>query len=197
LNSIFGRASYSFDDRYTAEFSFRYDGSSKFRKDLRWGFFPSASFIYNLSNEEFMQDYKDNWGNFKLRGSYGVLGNQNVGNYQYQTTYFTFQNAYAFNNSAVSGTGYDFANPDLKWERAATLNLGVDLDFFNRSLFVSFVWFNKITSDILVPPAVPGVYGTGLPDFNAGEVKSHGWELSATYRHAGALFNHTLTANVG
>src|SRR5690606_29390113 len=128
LNSIFGRASYSFDDRYTAEFSFRYDGSSKFRKDLRWGFFPSASLIYNLSNEEFMQGYKDDWGNIKLRGSYGVLGNQNVGNYQYQTTYFTFQNAYAFNNEAVSGTGYDFANPDLKWERAATLNLGVDLD---------------------------------------------------------------------
>ncbi|RXG25874.1 SusC/RagA family TonB-linked outer membrane protein [Leeuwenhoekiella marinoflava] len=197
LNSAFGRASYTFDDRYTAEFSFRYDGSSKFRKDLRWGFFPSASLIYNVTNEDFMQDYKDKWGGVRFRGSYGVLGNQNVGNFQYQTTYFTFQNAYAYNNAAVSGTGFNFANPDLQWERAATLNLGVDLDFFNKSLFVTFDWFNKITSDILVAPAVPGVYGTGLPDFNAGKVRSYGWELSATYRHTGKLFSHTLTANIG
>ena len=197
LNSAFGRASYTFDNRYTAEFSFRYDGSSKFRKDLRWGFFPSASLIYNVTNEDFMQDYKDKWGGLKFRGSYGVLGNQNVGNFQYQTTYFTFQNAYAYNNTAVSGTGYNFANPDLQWERAATLNLGVDLDFFKKSLFVSFDWFNKITSDILVAPAVPGVYGTDLPDFNAGKVRSYGWELSATYRHIGKLFSHTLTANIG
>jgi len=197
LNSAFGRASYTYDNRYTAEFSFRYDGSSKFRKDLRWGFFPSASLIYNVTNEEFMQDYKDKWGGVKFRGSYGVLGNQNVGNFQYQTTYFTFQNAYAFNNAAVSGTGFNFANPDLQWERAATLNLGLDLDFFDKSLFLTFDWFNKITSDILVAPAVPGVYGTGLPDFNAGKVKSYGWELSATYRHTGKLFSHTLTANIG
>src|SRR5690606_38296028 len=80
LNSLFGRATYSYDDRYTAEFSFRYDGSSKFRKDLRWGFFPSASLGYTLTNEDFMQGYRDHWGNIKLRGSYGVLGNQNVGN---------------------------------------------------------------------------------------------------------------------
>lgn len=197
LNSAFGRASYTYDNRYTAEFSFRYDGSSKFRKDLRWGFFPSASLIYNVTNEEFMQDYKDKWGGVKFRGSYGVLGNQNVGNFQYQTTYFTFQNAYAFNNAAVSGTGFNFANPDLQWERAATLNLGLDLDFFDKSLFLTFDWFNKVTSDILVAPAVPGVYGTGLPDFNAGKVKSYGWELSATYRHTGELFSHTLTANIG
>ncbi|MEH6658993.1 TonB-dependent receptor [Leeuwenhoekiella marinoflava] len=197
LNSAFGRASYTFDNRYTAEFSFRYDGSSKFRKDLRWGFFPSASLIYNVTNEDFMQEYKENLGGLKFRGSYGVLGNQNVGNFQYQTTYFTFQNAYAFNNSAVSGTGFNFANPDLQWERAATLNLGIDLDFFNKSLFFTFDWFNKITSDILVAPAVPGVYGTDLPDFNAGKVKSYGWELSATYRHTGKLFSHTLTANIG
>ncbi|MAZ26556.1 MAG: SusC/RagA family TonB-linked outer membrane protein [Cytophagaceae bacterium] len=197
LNSLFGRTSYSYDDRYTAEFSFRYDGSSKFRKELRWGFFPSASLIYSVTNEDFMQDYKEKWGNIKFRGSYGVLGNQNVQDFQYKTTYFTFQNAYAYNNDAVSGTGYNFANPDLLWEKAATLNLGADLDFFDKSLYVSFDWFNKITSDILVAPAVPGVYGTSLPDFNAGKVKSYGWELSATYRHTGKLFSHTLTANIG
>lgn len=197
LNSAFGRMSYAYKDKYFTEFSFRYDGSSKFRKELRWGFFPSVSAGYNLTSESFMQNYKDKFGDVKLRASYGVLGNQNVGNYQYQTTYFTFQNAYAFNNEGVSGAGYNFANPDLKWERAATFNAGIDADFFNKSLSLSFDFFNKITDDILVPPAVPGVYGTGLPDFNAGKVQSQGWEFTATYRHTSDVMSHTLRFNVG
>ncbi|WP_116127283.1 SusC/RagA family TonB-linked outer membrane protein [Lewinella sp. IMCC34183] len=197
LNSIFGRLSYSFADKYFTEFSFRYDGSSKFTEYLRWGLFPSVSVGYNLTNEPFMANYLERFGNVKLRASYGVLGNQNVGNYQYQTTYFTFQNAYAFNNSGVSGAGYNFANPNLQWERAATLNLGADLSFFQGALSVSADYFDKITSDILVPPAVPGVYGTGLPDFNAGKVQSRGWEVSTTYRHYGDLFSHTLQFNLG
>ena len=197
LNSAFGRLSYAFQEKYFAEASFRYDGSSKFRQELRWGFFPSLSLGYNLTNEAFMGGYKDRYGNVKLRASYGVLGNQNVGNFQYQTTYFTFQNAYAFNNQGVSGAGYNFANPDLQWERAATLNLGTDLDFFAGALTVSFDYFDKVTSDILVPPAVPGVYGTGLPDFNAGKVQTRGWEVSAAYRHYGEVVRHSLTLNVG
>ena len=197
LNSVFGRLSYAFQEKYFAEASFRYDGSSKFREDLRWGFFPSLSLGYNLTNEGFMSGYKDRYGNVKVRASYGVLGNQNVGNYQYQTTYFTFQNAFAFNGQGVSGAGYNFANPDLQWERAATLNLGADLDFFQGALAVSFDYFDKVTSDILVPPAVPGVYGTGLPDFNAGKVQTRGWEASATYRLYGNVFRHSLTLNVG
>ena len=197
LNSAFGRLSYAFADKYFAEFSFRYDGSSKFREELRWGFFPSLSLGYNLSNENFMEGYRERFGNVKFRASYGVLGNQNVGNYQYQTTYFTFQNAYVFNNAGVSGAGYNFANPDLQWERAATLNVGADLDFFDRGLTLSADYFDKVTSDILVPPAVPGVYGTGLPDFNAGKVQSRGWEVSATYRRFGDVFRHTLRVNLG
>ncbi|WP_417361598.1 SusC/RagA family TonB-linked outer membrane protein [Galbibacter sp.] len=197
LNSLFGRASYDYKGKYFAEFSFRYDGSSKFRDDIRWGFFPSLSLGYKVTDEDFMQGYKENFGNIKLRASYGILGNQNVGNYQYQTTYFTFQNAYGFNNSGVSGTGYDFANPDIQWEKSATFNVGADLDFLDGAFTLSFDYFDKVTKDILIPPAVPGVYGTDLPDFNAGEVGNRGWELSATYRHYGKLFNHTLSVNVG
>ena len=197
LNSLFGRASYAFDDKYFAEFSFRYDGSSKFREDLRWGFFPSASLGYQISQEDFMQGYRDAMGNLKLRASYGILGNQNVGNFQYQTTYSTFQNAYGFNNSGVGGTAFNFANPDIEWEKAATFNVGVDAEFFNRALSVSFDYFDKVTSDILVPPAVPGVFGTSLPDYNAGKVGSRGWELSAAYRHYGEHATHRIGFNIG
>tara|TARA_R110002020_G_scaffold63170_1_gene168616 strand:+ start:7209 stop:10541 length:3333 start_codon:yes stop_codon:yes gene_type:complete len=196
LNSLFGRASYNFDEKYYGEFSFRYDGSSKFRDSKRWGFFPSLSLGYKLSQEAFMDGYRDAVGNIKFRGSYGVLGNQNVDDYQYQTTYFSFQNAYGFNNQGVSGTGYNFANPDIQWEKAATLNVGVDLDFMQGALSVSLDYFDKVTSDILVPPAVPGVYGTDLPDFNAGKVGNKGWEVSASYRHYGELFTHNLTVNL-
>ena len=197
LNSVFGRATYDYDDKYFAEFSFRYDGSSKFRDEKRWGFFPSATLGYGLTREKFMENYRDNVGNIKIRSSYGILGNQNVGNYQYQTTYFTFQNAYGFNNEVVSGTGFNFANPDIQWERAATFNAGLDTDFFKGALSVTFDYFNKVTSDILVPPQVPGVFGTGLPNFNAGKVGSQGWEISATYRHKGKVFNHSVTVNLG
>lgn len=197
LNSLFGRLSYDYNDKYFAEFSFRYDGSSKFRDDVRWGFFPSATVGYALTKESFMESYNNNVGNIKLRSSYGILGNQNVGNYQYQTTYFTFQNAYGFNNSGVSGTGYNFANPDIRWEKAAIFNAGIDADFFKGALSFSFDFFDKVTSDILVAPQVPGVYGTNLPDFNAGKVGNRGWEISATYRHKGKALNQSVTVNFG
>src|SRR5690606_29311560 len=170
LNSLFGRASYSFNDKVFGEVSFRYDGSSKFAEQNRWGFFPSVSAGYRISEENFFQQYADRVGGLKLRASYGVLGNQNVANYQYQTTFFSFENAYGFNNGAVAGTGFNFANPAIQWERAATFNVGADFDFFNGALTVSADYFNKVTSDILIPPAVPGVFGTGLPDFHAGTV---------------------------
>lgn len=196
LNSLFGRFSYDYESKYFAEFSFRYDGSSKFRKEIRWGFFPSASVGYRITKESFMENYADKVGNLKFRASYGILGNQNVGNYQYQTTYFTFQNAYAYNNVAVSGTGYNFANPDITWERAGTFNVGLDADFFKGALSISADYFNKVTKDILVAPQVPGVYGTSLPDFNAGKVGNQGWEISATWRHNGEVFRQSVTANV-
>lgn len=197
LNSLFGRLTYDYNSKYFAEFSFRYDGSSKFRKEIRWGFFPSGTIGYRLTKENFMDWYAQKVGNIKLRSSYGILGNQNVGNFQYQTTYFTFQNAYAYNNAVVSGTGYNFANKDITWERAATFNAGIDADFFKGALSISADYFNKVTRDILIPPIVPGVYGTSLPDFNAGKVGNKGWEVTATYRHNGEVFRQSISANIG
>ncbi|KIC96160.1 membrane protein [Flavihumibacter solisilvae] len=196
LNSVFGRAGYNFNDKYFAEFNFRFDGSSKFAKDLRWGFFPSVSAGWRLTEEAFMENYLSRIGSLKLRASYGILGNQNVGNYQYQTTYSNYNNAYGFNNQPVSGTSFTFANPDLQWERAATFNAGVDATFLRNNLLVSFDYFNKLTSDILIRPAVPGLYGGTVADFNAGKVRNTGWEVNASYRIPGKRFNHTVGFNI-
>jgi TonB-linked SusC/RagA family outer membrane protein len=197
LNSILGRATYDFDDKYFAEFNFRYDGSSKFRDEIRWSFFPSVSLGYAVTKESFMESYREKVGNIKLKSSYGVLGNQSVDNFQYQTTYFNFPNAYAFNNSSVSGTGYDFSNADIQWEKAATLNLGLEADFFKGALSFSFDYFDKVTRGILTKPQVPGVFGTDLPDFNDAKLQNRGWEISATYRHKGKVLNQSLTVNIG
>lgn len=197
LNSLFGRAGYSFRDKYYGEVDFRLDGSSKFSKNNRWGFFPAVSAGYRLSQEDFMSGYRNRIGDLKIRGSYGILGNQNVGNYQYQTTYFSFPNAYSFGGKAVSGAGFNFANPDIRWERAATFNLGIDASFFKNQLTVAFDYFNKVTRDILVPPTVPGIFGTSLPDFNAAKMQNQGWELSVNYRINTDQFKHQIGLNIG
>ncbi len=196
LNSLFGRASYAYKNKYFGEFTFRFDGSSKFHKSNRWGFFPSIAGGYRLSQESFMDDYRENIGDVKLRASYGVLGNQSVEDFQYQTTYFPFQNAYSFNNVVVGATGFNFANPEIRWESAATYNVGADLSFLKNKLAVSLDYYTKITKDILIPPQVPGVFGTDLPDFNAGEVRNSGWEITTSYRHTGKVLNHTISLNL-
>ncbi len=197
LNSLFGRASYAFRDKYYGEVSFRVDGSSKFNRNNRWGFFPSISAGYRISEESFLTGYRDNIGDLKLRASYGVLGNQSVGDYQYLTTYFTYQNAYGFNNAGVGGTGFAFANPDIRWEKAATFNAGIDASFLNNALTLSLDYFNKITSDILIPPSVPGVYGASLPTYNAGKVENKGWEINLNYRISHGSFDHSFSFNLG
>lgn len=196
LNSAFGRVNYDYLGRYLAEFDFREDGSSKFRKGLRWGFFPSVSAGWKLTDESFMENVRKHIGELKVRGSYGVLGNQNVGNYQYFTQYQSYNAMYGFNNTAVSGEGFLFSNPDMQWERAATLNGGVDAYLMDHRLQVSLDYFNKVTSRILLNPAVPGTFGTTLPSYNAGKMRDEGWEVSVKYSIPGRLFNHSFAFNL-
>jgi TonB-linked SusC/RagA family outer membrane protein len=196
LNSLFGRANYDYMSRYLLELDARYDGSSKFRSGIRYGFFPSVSLGWKLTDEDFMQRFRDRYGELKLRGSYGVLGNQSVGNYQYLTTYFSILNNYGFNNTAQAGEGFSFSNPDLTWERAATLNGGLDAYLLNHSLTVSLDYFNKLTTHILVTPAVPGTFGTTLPNYNAGKMRDQGWEASVRYVLKGRQLTHSFAINV-
>lgn len=198
INSLFGRASYSYKDRYFAEFNFRYDGSSVFAKENRWGFFPSASAAWLVTDELFMEGFRDKIGTLKLRGSYGILGNQNVRYaYSYQTTYFNYQNAYSFNDAVVSGAGFSLGNRNLTWEKAATFNIGIDATFLNRKLEVSLDYFNKTTSDILYARSdVPQLFGAGFPDYNVAKVKNRGWEVKASYNWPGKVVNQVISINL-
>lgn len=195
ITSLFGRAGYSYMDRYYADVSFRYDGSSKFAKAHRWGFFPSFSGAWRLSEEGFMDSYRSSVGDLKLRTSYGVLGNQNVDNYSYQTVYQMYKDSYVFNNAAVPGTGFTVGNPLLTWEKAGTFNIGVDATFFKNNLYVALDYFNKTTWDILLSPEISSVFGTTAAKENAGTMKNKGWEATVSYRLKSGDFNHNFTLN--
>ena len=196
IYSVFGRAGYSYKEKYFSEFSFRYDGSSKFAEKFRWGFFPSVSLGWRMSEENFMADYKQKFGDLKLRGSYGVLGNQNVDDYSYFTTYSVYTNTYGFNNNAVSGTGFNFGNSELQWEQSANFNVGLDASFFQNKFYVSLDYFNKVTSQILLTPVVPSVFGGAVARENAGKMKNQGWEATLGYRAKTGAFNHNLSFNI-
>lgn len=196
ITSFFGRFGYNYMDKYYADASFRYDGSSKFAKDQRWGFFPSFSAAWRLSEESFMEFYKEKIGDLKLRTSYGVLGNQNVDNYSYQTVYQMNTNTYAFNNLPVPGTSYTYGNPLLTWEKSGNFNIGVDATFLDNNLYVSFDYFNKKTWDILLSPQVSNVFGSSAAKQNAGEMKNRGWEATINYKLTSGDFRHNFNLNV-
>ncbi|XWW44913.1 TonB-dependent receptor [Fibrella sp. USSR17] len=181
ISSVFGRVNYSFKDRYFLEGNFREDGSSKFASGRRWGFFPSLAGSWILSEESFMKS-QNAVSSLKVRASYGLVGNQNVNAYQYQTNYFNYANSYGFNNSVVGGAGFSLGNPDLTWEKSAMLNVGADASFLQNKLTLSVDYFNKVTSDILYSRQdIPLLFGAGFPDFNVAKVRNKGWEVSATY----------------
>ena len=196
ISSLFGRVGYNFMDKYYGDVSFRYDGSSKFAADNRWGFFPSFSGAWRMSEEFFMEDYRDNVGDLKLRTSYGILGNQSVANYSYQTVYQMYTNSYVFNNQPVPGTGFTYGNPDLTWEKSGNFNIGIDAGFFNNNLYVSLDYFNKKTWDILLAPEVSSVFGSSAANENAGEMRNKGWEATVNYRLSTGEFKHNFNLNV-
>lgn len=197
ITSIFGRLGYDYKGRYFIEASFRYDGSSKFEQDLRWGFFPSVSAGWRVSQENFMEWYGRNVGDLKVRASYGTLGNQRVNSYQYMTTYPIKANQYAFNNTAVAGADVRMASEDLRWEVSQAFNIGADATFFRNRMTVSFDWFNKITKNILVPPNVPRIRGATPQDWNAGKMRTQGWEVTIGMNAKTGAVKHNVNLNIG
>lgn len=197
LLSVFGRVNYSIKDKYLFEALFREDASSKFAAGNRLGFFPSGSAGWVVTEEPFMKSIRSTLNSFKIRASYGIVGNQNVANYQYQTTYFNYANAYGFDNNIVGGAGTLVANRNLAWERAAKLNVGFDAALFNNSLTATFDYFNTITSDILADREdVPFLFGAASPSSNVAKVKNKGWEAAVTYNLRGETITHNFSLNV-
>jgi len=197
IQSVFGRADYNYADKYSAEFTIRSDGSTRFPKENQWGVFPSVSLGWTLSKEPFMQSYQDNVGDLKLRGSWGILGNQEIADYQYFTTYTVYSNIAGFNNNIYSGTGFQLGSPDLKWEKVNTRNIGADLSFLNNRLTVNLDLFYNKTNDILLSPITPSVLGTTLGDINIGSMENRGWEVTLNYHFKTGEVNHSASFNIG
>ncbi|TWR29620.1 TonB-dependent receptor [Mucilaginibacter pallidiroseus] len=197
LLSLFGRVNYSYKDRYLLEALFRQDASSKFAAGNRGSFFPSVSAGWIVTQESFMESLRNSLSTLKLRASYGVVGNQNVGNYQYQTTYFNYANAYGFGNNIVGGAGTNIANRDITWEKAAKLNVGLDAGLFGDKLVATLDYFRETRSDILAARAdVPLIFGAGSPDYNVAKVRNTGWEVSLTYNLRGENLSQSFSVNV-
>lgn len=200
LVSFFGRVNYSFDDRYLLEGNVRYDGSSRFAKDNRWGFFPSVSAGWRISEEDFWKDSKisESFDNLKLRVSYGVLGNQNIGVYPYQQTYDLGHN-YVFGNPAtlIPGTYVSsYKNQNITWEKTAITNVGLDFGLFNGALNGSVEYFYKYTSDILAAVEVTNIMGRSVGESNVGAVSNKGIEVNLTYNgRIGRDFRFSITPN--
>ena len=195
--SLLGRLAYNYDEKYYAELDFRSDASSKFFKKNRWNFFPSMSLGWRVTSEPWAKVVKDNFGDLKLRASYGVLGNQSIGVYDKFTRYIMYPNTYAYNNEIVTGAGFNLGDPDIRWEKTHTTNVGFDASCFHNALTFSFDYFYKRTVDILLWPVVPGVYGTNSARMNAGEMSNRGWELSVNYRLKSGSWIHNFSANIG
>ncbi|WP_298733234.1 TonB-dependent receptor [uncultured Chitinophaga sp.] len=201
LNSLFGRVNYVYDNKYLAEFTWRYDGSSKLAPGHRWQFFPAFSLGWRVTDEDFMQYVKDNIGNFKFRFSWGRVGNSNIGGFNYLSRVYLNQGYYSFNNAPVTGAVYSTYNDLLQWEISTMTNYGVDADFFNGKLTASFDYFNKNTTGIYLFQTVPGTAGVTTdqeksPLENVGTVNNKGWELALTYRTNTGPVSHSFGFNL-
>ena len=203
---FFYRLNYGYKDRYLFEASGRYDGSSRFRRGHRFGFFPSFSAGWRVSEEAFFTQAKNYVSNLKLRLSYGSLGNQKtVGYYDYLQLINTgaVMN-YAFGDTTKGDYAYESApnSTDLTWETVITKNIGLDLGFLNNRLNVSFDAYIRDTKDMLMAgKTLPGVYGASSPRMNVADLRTKGWEASVTWGDSFTLaskpFNYRIMAGIG
>lgn len=179
LTSILGRVFYSYQNKYLFTATIRRDGSSKFGKNNRYGYFPSFSLGWNVAEEKFMENV--HWlDQLKLRGGYGVLGNQEIDNYQYSSTITTGINYPDGNGGLLQGAfPKNFANPDIKWEETAMTNVGIDFMVFNNRLSLTADYYVKNTKDILLTVPIPiSSGGANDPIRNAGKIRNNGFEFN-------------------
>ena len=198
LASFFGRVNYNYAETYLLSLVLRADGSSNFARGKRWGYFPSVSAGWVMTNESFMESTKS-WLDFlKIRASWGQNGNCNISNFQYLAT-IAFDDPYYFDSKDNPGLGaYPniLPNEDVKWETSEQLDLGFDMRFFNSRLGFSFDWYKKTTKDWLVVAPMLLSYGTGAPYINGGDIENKGYEIQLSWNDKiGKDFKYGIQAN--
>lgn len=195
IYSGFTRATYNYAEKYLFEFNLRNDYSSYFAKGNRSGLFPSLSAGWRISEESFWKGMKNIIPSLKLRGSWGMVGNNRIGAYQYMQT-VTVTNDISFGDKLAQTARFASANKDIKWETTTMLDFGLDLGLLNDNLNLTFDIYRNTTRNILVNLPVPGLFGNGSPTQNAGKVGTNGWEITANYRFNTGKFKHSITANL-
>ena len=199
LTSFIGRLNYDYDGKYLLSFIIRRDGSSRLTKDIRWGTFPSVSVGWRLDKENFFPFNHNIVNMLKIRASYGELGNENIGEYAYQSVYRPGVMSYSFGNTVVTGSAIEtFVNDKLAWEKKKTTNVGIDVAMWNNRLEFTAEWYMNKSTDLLYGVPVPtntGVQNESVT-MNAAEMQNSGFEFSATYRNSDHPLKWQVAANL-
>lgn len=201
IQSIFGRLTYNYDERYLFEATMRYDGSSRFPTDSKYGFFPSAALGWRVSEEKFWKNSSvAKWfTNLKIKASTGVLGNNNIGNYPYQSVYTLGSNQnYVFGGVYTTGASITtYVDPNLKWEKTRTSDIGIETGFFQNRLTLNATYFYRKTTDVLYKPSASysSIFGLNVSQVNTGAVENKGFEFEVGYRDKVGGFNYWVNGN--
>ena len=197
LLSFFTRANYNYDDKYLISATFRADGSSKFAKDNRWGYFPSAAIAWRISSEPFMKSTEKWLDDLKLRLSYGTAGNNNIPSDQMAPVWSSSSSVWFNNFSSYWTTGEQASNPDLKWETTITRNIGLDFTLFRGAINGSVEYYYNSTKDLLINFPVSGS-GYKYQYRNLGETQNKGVEVSLTWNAINKKnYGLTISGNIG
>jgi len=196
LLSYLGRVNYEYKDKYLLSVSMRADGSSKFAPGNKWGSFPSASLGWRVKEEPFLQNVTA-ISDLKIRGGYGELGNNGIGNYDWQAVMLS-NTQYVMNNALIGGTFFNaLANKDLKWESSKMTNVGIDLGLLNNKLSFTAEWFNKVTDNLILAAPYPTSIGYRAPAYtNIGKMKNYGMEFQVGYALNKGELKSNFSANL-
>ncbi|MDJ1505803.1 TonB-dependent receptor [Xanthocytophaga agilis] len=196
LQSVFARGNYAFKDRYLATVTFRADGSSKFAKGKKWGYFPAFSLGWRISSEPFFQNLTSTISNLKITGGWGQLGNQAVDALQYLAL-ITSGYRYSFGGQNTTGAAQSrIPNPNIGWETAEMTNVGLEAGFLQNRLLATVNYFIKDTKKMLLPPPSLGSNGRAtIPDQNVGQLRNLGLELELVYRGKVGELSYSLSGN--
>ena len=195
--SYLGRLNYNYKGKYLLELNGRWDASSRFKKGNRWGFFPSISSGWRISEEKFFEPLRSAINNLKLRASYGTLGNQDIGGYYPYAATVDVNSSYTyyFNKELVTGVAQgSVSNPHISWEKSHQFDLGIDLGMLASRLDISFDYYIKNVTDMLQRFSIPYFVGLSSAYQNAGKMRNNGWEIQLTWRDSiGSDFNYSVT----